>query len=165
MPLLITIYPLIYRGSYTTTSLSTNTTNTAITTTYKGTEIIGYIEIKTLDINYPIFATYSDSLLKTSVCKFAGPNINEIGNLCILGHNYYNNKFFSRIYELNIGDEIVIYDLHKTAFKYKVFDKAIINENDLSALSQSTGGMKILTLITCANNSHNRTIVKAIYNP
>jgi len=139
-------------------------TTSEITSTYKGSEIIGYIEIKSLNVNYPIFATYTDSLLKTSVCKFAGPNINEPGNLCILGHNYYNNKFFSKIYELNIGDEIILYDLHKIAFKYKVFDKAIINENDLNCLSQSTGGMKILTLITCANTSHNRTIIKAIYN-
>ncbi|MCL2859451.1 MAG: sortase [Oscillospiraceae bacterium] len=109
-----------------------------------------------------MFATYSDSLLKTSVCKFAGPNINEVGNLCILGHNYYSNKFFSKIYELNIGDEITLYDLHKTAFNYKVFDKSIINANDLNCLNQSTGGMKILTLITCANTSNNRTIIKAI---
>ena len=148
-------------GSHSQNLVQSTSTSIA-TTTYKGSEIIGYIEIKSLNINYPIFATYSDELLKTSVCKFAGPNINEVGNLCILGHNSYNNKFFSKVYELNIGDEIMLYDINKNAFKYKVFDKTIINENDLNCLSQSTGGMKILTLITCANNAHNRTIVKAI---
>ena len=134
----------------------------SVTATYKGSEIIGYIEIKSLKINYPIFSSYNDELLKTAICKFLGPNINEVGNLCILGHNYYNNKFFSKLYELNIGDEIILYDLDKNAFPYKVFDKNIVNENDLNCLSQSSGGMKIITLITCANNSHNRTIVKAI---
>ena len=36
----------------------------------------------------------SDDLLDVSVCRFAGPMPNEIGNLCIAGHNYVNNNFF-----------------------------------------------------------------------
>ena len=59
-------------------------------------------------------------MLDISVCRFAGPMPNEIGNLCIAGHNYINNKLFGRLAELKIGDEITIYDLSGNSINYSI---------------------------------------------
>ena len=44
-------------------------------TTYK---TIGQISIPSINVNYPILSTWSTDLLKVSVCKFWGPNPNEV---------------------------------------------------------------------------------------
>ena len=58
---------------------------------------IGVINIPSINVNYPILSTYTDELLKIAPCRFHGPNPNEVGNLCIAGHNYKNSKFFSKV--------------------------------------------------------------------
>ena len=68
--------------------------------------IIGIIKIDKIDLNYPILSQTNDDLLKVSVCRFAGPMPNEVGNLCIVGHNYIDTRFFSRLDELLNGDEM-----------------------------------------------------------
>lgn len=75
--------------------------------------VIGLIEIKSIGINYPIISSYNDDLLKISPCRFYGPMPNEIGNLCIAGHNYNSYKFFSRLKKLSNGDIITIFDLSR----------------------------------------------------
>jgi len=105
--------------------------------------------------------TVSDELLKIAPCKFYGPYPNEIGNLCIAGHNYNNNLFFSNIYKLNIGDEINIYDSSNSLIKYYVYKKYETNKNDTSSTSQNTNGNKEITLVTCNNFNGNRLIIKA----
>ena len=62
--------------------------------------VIGIIKINKIDLNYPILSQTNDDLLKLSVCRFAGPMPNEVGNLCIVGHNYIDTRFFSRLNEL-----------------------------------------------------------------
>lgn len=62
--------------------------------------VIGIIKINKIDLNYPILSQTNDDLLKLSVCRFVGPMPNEVGNLCIVGHNYIDTRFFSRLNEL-----------------------------------------------------------------
>lgn len=64
---------------------------------YNPSFIIGMIEIPSLSISYPIFSYLDDELLKISPCKFLGEMPPASSNLCIAGHNYDNNKFFSNI--------------------------------------------------------------------
>ena len=49
------------------------------------------IKIPKIGINYPVISKTSEELLKISVNKFHGPNPNEVGNYCIVGHNYLND--------------------------------------------------------------------------
>lgn len=125
--------------------------------------VIGIIEINSLGINYPIISESTDENLKISPCKFCGPEPNEIGNLCIVAHNYNNYKFFSKIYKLNNGDIISIYDLKGKKIDYYVYDKYEVEYDNLDCTSQDTNGYKEITLITCNNIQDNkRIIVKAI---
>ena len=123
--------------------------------------VIGAIEIPAIVINYPILSDVNDDLLKIAPCRFYGPYPNEIGNLCIAGHNYDDNRFFSNLYKLNIGDEIKIYDSSNSLSKYYIYDKYETDKNDTSCTFQDTNRNKEITLVTCNNFNGNRLIVKA----
>lgn len=131
-------------------------------------DTIGTIKIPVIKVNYPIFISKTDTkedierLLKVSPCRWYGPEtVNEVGNLCIAGHNYRNNKFFSKVLKLTIGDIIEITDLNNKTVKYSVYDKYEVIPEDSSCTDQETNGKKIITLITCTNDSKKRVIVHA----
>lgn len=128
--------------SYSITRLYSNTTNSNITTSNKQATIIGTIKIPKIDISYPIFSEYSDELLKISVCKFYGPDLNKPGNLCIIGHNYNNGKFFSNLYKLTLNDVIEIYNLNSNKISYYIYEIYEIEADDLKYLDQNTNRKK-----------------------
>ena len=122
---------------------------------------IGEINIPSIDVHYSILSETSDALLKVSVCKFWGGEPNEVGNLCIAGHNYRNKRFFSKVPDLEKGDIIEIKDLKERTVQYEVYTKYTVDPNDVSCTSQITNGEKRVTLITCTNDSKQRVIVQA----
>jgi len=127
--------------------------------------VIGEVNIPSIDVNYPIILPENldniETLLKISICKFHGADPNKVGNLCLVGHNYKNSKFFSKVPNLQNGDIIEIKDLSGKIVKYSVYDKYIVEPNDVSCTSQLTGGKKEVTLITCTNDNKLRYIIKA----
>lgn len=128
----------------------------------KGQEIrvLGGIRIPKININYPIVYETTEEYLKIAPTKLFGPNINEIGNLCIVGHNYKNEQFFSRLSELETSDKVYVMDNKGETLIYSVYDKYTVDENDLSCTSQDTNGNIELTLITCTNKKSERLILK-----
>ena len=130
-------------------------------------ETIATINIPKISVSYPIIdgetesVAETESLLKISPTKFWGDEPNEVGNLCIVGHNYRNKRFFSKVPTLVNGDIIQITDTTGRTLKYSVYDKYQVIPEDLSCTSQLTGGRKEITLITCTDDSKNRIIVKA----
>ena len=132
-----------------------------------GTEYytIGQIYIPSINCNYPILNSDTenyDTLLKIAPVKFHGANPNEVGNLCIVGHNYRNNQFFSKVPKLENGDIIEITDTFGKTLQYEVYDKFTTVNTDTSCTSQRTDGRKEITLITCTDASdEHRVIVKA----
>lgn len=132
-----------------------------------GTEYytIGQIDIPTIDCHYPILASDTenfDTLLKIAPVKFHGANPNEVGNFCIVGHNYRNSQFFSKVPKLENGDIIQITDTFGEVVEYEVYDKFIVKNTDTACTSQQTEGKREITLITCTNASNDdRVIVKA----
>lgn len=128
----------ITNRSYNISKLYSNAQSNNITTNENSVSIIGNIAIPKINISYPIFSKYSDELLKISVCKFYGPSINSIGNVCIIGHNYNNDDFFSNLHLLNINDIIDIYDLNNNVVSYVIYEISEIKPNNLDYLSQDT---------------------------
>lgn len=132
-----------------------------------GTEYytIGQIDIPSIDCHYPILASDTenfDTLLKIAPVKFHGANPNEVGNFCIVGHNYRNSQFFSKVPRLENGDVIQITDTFGEVVQYEVYDKFIVKNTDTACTSQQTDGRREITLITCTNASNDdRVIVKA----
>lgn len=143
-----------------------NTAEDQVHTTKNGTPyyIRGRISIPKIDVDYPIFEgdiSSIDELLKQSPCKFHGPNMNEVGNYCIVGHNYRNKRFFSKVPNLVNGDIIELTDNTGRKIKYVVYNKYTVDPENTDCTSQHTNGKKEITLITCTNDSKQRVIVKA----
>ena len=143
------------------TSLYANYQNDIISKVNNNSFVIGIIEIEKIKLNYPILSTQSKELLEISPCRFAGPLPNNVGNLCIAGHNYADKRFFGRLKELSLNDKISIYDLSGKKLDYIIYEKREILSTDLSCTSQETNGNIIVTLITCNNISGKRLQIKA----
>lgn len=141
-------------------SISTNTSDNSTSTSFNNF-VIGIIKIDKLKLDYPILSEESEELLKIAPCRFAGPMPNEIGNLCIAGHNYIDNTFFARISSLTFGDEIKIYGIDGNLVKYSVFNKTEVESSDLSCTDQNTFGKRIVTLMTCNSIKKTRIIIQA----
>lgn len=124
-------------------------------------EVIGIISIEKINITYPILSHMNDELLKIAPCKFYGSNPNQVGNLCIAGHNFNNSTFFSDLPKLELDDIITIYDNYSTVLQYKVYYIDEVNNSDVSCTSQDTNGKKEVTLVTCNNINKKRIIIKA----
>lgn len=145
----------------------TNTPTTKKTAQGYEYSTIATINIPKINVQYGIIDGKTDSeaeteaLLKISPVKFWGANPNEVGNFCIVGHNYRNNKFFSKVPTLEIGDIIEITDLSNTKVNYRVYNKYEVDPNDVSCTTQLTNGNKEITLITCTDDSKMRVVVKA----
>ena len=158
----------------TETTNNTTTVSTAPSvqaekkTTAKGSTYttVAKISIPKIKLNYSVVQGETGSLeetedlLKISPVKYHGGNPNEIGNFCIVGHNYRNERFFSKVPSLVVGDEIQLTDLSKRTLTYKVYDVYTVDPNDTSCTTQMTGGKKEVTLITCTNDSKLRVVVK-----
>lgn len=127
---------------------------------------IATIDIPKINLSYPILDGESDSaeeteaLLKISPTKFWGPDPNEVGNFCVVGHNYRNSLFFSKVPTLDIGDIIQITDLSGKTIEYRVYNKYQVEPTDVTCTTQLTNGQREVTLITCTNDSKYRVIIK-----
>lgn len=159
-----------YRDLNTSLQQQNSTANINTQTTDEGYKYktVATISIPKLGINYPVLDGETDSveeteaLLKKSPTKFWGPEPNEVGNFCIVGHNYRNTKFFSKVPTLENGDIIELKDISLgRTIQYKVYNKYQVAPTDVSCTSQLTNGKKEVTLITCTNDSKERVIVKA----
>ena len=144
-----------------------NTSN--VQTTKEGFKYttIASINIPKINVNYPILEgetgslEETESIIKIAPAKFWGSNPNKVGNFCIVGHNYLNSKFFSKVPTLENGDIIEITDENKQTLSYSVYTKYEVVPEDVSCLDQETNGRKEITLITCTDDSQKRVIVKA----
>ena len=124
-------------------------------------DTIGVISIPKINIKYPILAQTSDALMKVAPCKFHGGNPNEVGNLCIVAHNYRRkNVFFSDVPDLVVGDIVEITDLSQRTIQYEIYDIHTVSPDDVSDTTQRTNGKKEITLITCTDDSKLRVIVR-----
>lgn len=128
--------------NYNITRLYSNNTGNTIKANDNLLLIIGTIEIPKINISYPIFSDYSNELLKISVCKFYGPDMNTIGNFCIIGHNYNTSDFFSNLYLLESKDIINIYNSNRNMLSYEVYESYEVEPDNLSYLSQETNRRK-----------------------
>ena len=119
------------------------------------------LNIPSLGINYPVLSETSEYLLNISLNKFWGPSPNEVGNYCIVGHNYTNKKMFGKLSEINFGDIVELSIPNGETVNYQVYNKFVVEPDDVSCTSQLTNGQREVTLITCTNHGKQRLVVKA----
>lgn len=139
----------------------------SVTSTYtapngKVYETIGVVRIPKINLEYPILSKTTDALMKVAPCKFHGCNPNEVGNLCIIAHNYRRKGvFFSDVPDyLTIGDIVEIQDLSQKTVQYEIYDIHTVLPDNVADTTQKTNGRREVTLITCTDDSQQRVIVK-----
>ncbi len=154
-----------------TQTIEQNTTQNKRTKTYtasngKRYQSLGTIKIPKIGVNCAILDEPENEeqmvqWLKVSPCKFYGVDPNEIGNCSIAGHNYRNKRFFSKVPNLVVGDKIQITDVNNKTITYSVYDKYTVEPNETDCIYENIPGKRIITLITCTNDSKQRVIVHA----
>ena len=128
---------------------------------YRGYKVIAKLQIPNIDLETYVLEEYSNNALNISVTKFWGVNPNEVGNLCIAGHNFQNKNMFHNLRKLKNGDSIFITSNKEEKLEYTIYDVYKVLPDDVRCLSQATNGKKEITLITCTNDSKKRIIIKA----
>ena len=130
----------------------------------KAYDAVAYLSIPSLGIKYPVLAKTSDALLKVSLNKYWGANPNQVGNMCIVGHNYNDSRFFGKLNQIKNGEEIIITEMDGESLSYYVYETDMIDPYDTACTSQKTNGRKEITLITCNVDGSQRFIAKARAN-
>lgn len=132
-----------------------------VETEYKGYKVVGIIEIPKINIKYPILNKTNDDSMQYSITKFAGGEVNSIGNFVVAGHNYLDGSMFGKVKQLEIGDEIKLTDLYNNTVTYEIFDIYSVDPNDTSILESVDENAREVTLITCTKGHVERLITKA----
>lgn len=136
----------------------------AIASDGKYYDTIAYLSIPILGIKYPVLASTSEELLKVSLNKYWGPNPNQVGNMCIVGHNYNDSRFFGKLNQIKMGAEVIITEMDGTELSYYVYETDMVDPYDTACTTQKTNGRKEITLITCNVDGSQRFIAKARAN-
>ena len=120
--------------------------------------LIGYIEIKALDLREPIYKFATDKNLETGVAHAEQTDIpieNSLTESLIIGHNGTVGKpFFTHLDDLKEGDIVTLQIMDKT-FTYKVISKETVEPEKVHTVKPED--KSTLTLVTCTPygvNSH-----------
>lgn len=143
-------------GNNTTTQTNKITASDGKTYTTEAT-----LNYPKLGIRYPVLSEENEELLKVSLCKYWGPKPNQIGNYCIVGHNYKSGKMFGKLAQASVGDMVTLTDLNDNSINYEIYYKYVVEPTDVSCTSQMTNGTRELTLITCTDYGKRRLVLKA----
>jgi len=130
--------------------------------TVNGNKVLGTIKIAKIDIEYPIIRYTSDHSLDDAITLYAGPDLNQPGNVVLAGHHGWGNLFFTRNDKLVKGDIVDVTDNQGKTLHYTVDDYYEVKPTDRSVLNQNTDGKYRLTLISCSQHAKMRYIVRAI---
>lgn len=129
---------------------------------FENFKVVGKLEIPKIELSTYILEETSEKSLNVSVSKFYGPNINEVGNVCIVGHHYNRPTMFGKLKNIKEGDTIKITDIFGQYVIYRVYSIYKVNPNEVECLKQETNGEREITLITCTTSAIKRLIVKAV---
>lgn len=121
------------------------------------------ISIPKIEVNAPMMMNIDGNnqeeylrSLQRGVAHLKGTEIpGQIGNVFVFGHSSYlfydpgeYKTIFRKLDDLENGDEIIVRsDLYE--YKYKIFDKKIINPDEVEVTKDVLNGKETITLMTC----------------
>jgi LPXTG-site transpeptidase (sortase) family protein len=128
---------------------------------YKYT-VLGKLYIKKINLYQPILKENTAGAYNTALVKMSGPDLNEVGNVAIGGHNFMRGNYFIKIRKLVKDDVVNVTDLTGRSINYYVYEYGVVSKDDASYLAQPDDKTaKIVTLVTCTKGGKERYYVKA----
>lgn len=128
---------------------------------YQGYDVIGLIEIPAINLEYPILDKTTKATMRTSISRFSGGDINEVGNVSLAGHNNYSGTMFGKNKNLKLKDKVLLTNLAGVTIEYEIYDIFVTDPDDTSILETKDETKREVTLITCKNGRSERLIIKA----
>lgn len=122
---------------------------------YEGLEILGIIEIPSINIKCPIFETSTE----VPVTLLYG-SLNQAGNAVINGINHMDGMGFNKLKNATKNDSIFITDASGTKIEYIVYDIYEIGINE-SAIDEGKAKNKVITLSTVKDREPRKIVIKA----
>lgn len=127
-----------------------------------GFNVVGILEIPKINLKYNILEGVTKKSLEMSVAMFeTSRGINREGNTTIMGHNYRNRMFFSKLDQLKNGDTIKVTGMDGEVVTYEIYDMDYKMPNDASYMRRDTNGAREVSLSTCNDDSSERLVVLA----
>ena len=149
----------------TTTQNKTTTSGTRRTTSsYRGYNMIGTIQIPKTKVKAPVVDKVTVKSISAAVGILYGPGLNEVGNTVLVAHNYRNGTFFSNNKKLVIGDKIYITDAIGRKIEYNVYNTYTTSDMDFSYATRDTNGKREISLSTCTTDASKRLVIWAREN-
>ena len=126
--------------------------------------MLGYITIPKTNVKQPILDEVTPDSLNAAVATLYPSNaqLNEPGNVLIVGHNYRGGSFFGSNKKLVEGDLIYITDLSGREIEYEIYSKYETTDDDFSYATRNTNGKREISLSTCTNNASVRLVIWAV---
>lgn len=123
-------------------------------------EVIGLIEIESLDLKYAVLEGTDSHELSCGIGHIPDTaGIGEKGNCVLAGHNgSRHGTFFTNLKNIQTDDVVKLTDKKGDSYFYRVEGMEIVGPYDNSVKNQ--GEEAKLTLITCENSGTMRRIVK-----
>ena len=111
-------------------------------------DIMYVVRIPKIDSKEPVKEGTNKSALSASLGHEPGTaSPGEVGNCVIAGHRNYNfGKYFNRLDEVEVGDEIFV-DTRDNTYEYKVSEIKVVEPEDIEILDPTEDEQ--LTLYTC----------------
>lgn len=130
---------------------------------YKNYPTVGNISIPKTKVSYPILLDTSAQALEIAVGVTypSSPEINQPGNVVIIGHNYRNGKLFSNNKKLVVGDTIQIKGLDNKTLNYTIYEIFETTPTDTAYMTRNTDGRIEISLSTCTDDGNNRLVILA----
>lgn len=126
-------------------------------------DVIGLIEIETLELKYPIVEGADSKQLAYGIGHISDTAaIGSIGNCVLAGHRGSRyGTYFKYLNRLSEGDVVKITDKEGNVHQYEVVSWEVVEPYDNSVKAQ--GEKTELTLLTCENSGTMRLIYHCIY--
>jgi sortase A len=121
-------------------------------------DLLGILNIPSLNLRLPVQRNYSLSNLKLSPCLFT--NDGTLNRLVICGHNYKTH--LGKLGTLSSGDAVVLTELDGTTLHFSVSEVLRIHADNWDALK--TGNWD-LSLFTCTPGGKMRVLVRCTLTP
>lgn len=121
---------------------------------------IGILEIKSLDICYPIFEGAGSTQLNLGIGHMENTApLCEKGNAVLAGHNGSRRGiFFTNLSNISIGAKVKVTNKDKVTHTYEAYETGVYGPYDEKVYAKSEE--ECLTLFTCAYSGTRRFVVK-----